>query len=120
GVDDGMGHKTTELRLARASSPDPISGQWTTKVIASAAGSCGGLCTTGMACIADAMKVESCVAPTTDCTATCSGSDVCYMAACTKTVAAPTVLDTPDGTGLYVSLAVLADGRLAAAYYDKT
>jgi hypothetical protein len=94
---------------------------WTISTIATAAGTCGGLCTGGQSCVADATSgVESCVAPTTDCSAACATGDVCVNAACVTEIADPMIDDIPQGTGLFVSLVSLPDGRLAAAYYDRT
>jgi MYXO-CTERM domain-containing protein len=122
GIDDGMGHRNTELRLARAGKADPqVMSDWTISTIATAAGTCGGLCTGGQSCVADATSgVESCVAPTTDCSAACATGDVCVNAACVTEIADPMIDDIPQGTGLFVSLVSLPDGRLAAAYYDRT
>jgi hypothetical protein len=121
GIDDGMGHRMTELRLARAGKADPqVMSDWTISTIASAPGSCGGLCSAGQACVADAMGIESCVAPTTDCSAACATGDVCVNAACVTEIGEPNIDDLPQGTGLFVSLVTLPDGRLAAAYYDRT
>lgn len=123
GIDDGMGHRTTELRLARGNSANPTSaGDWSSSLIASAPGSCGGLCTSGQTCVvgADATEPQSCVTPTTDCTSMCADTEACVAGACRKVVGPPKVLQPPMGTGLYVSLVTLSDGRLAAAYYDQT
>jgi hypothetical protein len=123
GIDDGAGHRTTELRLARANSANPASaGDWSSALIASAPGSCGGICGSGEVCVvgAAATDPQSCVAPTTDCTATCADTEACVMGACRERIDAPKILQPPLGTGLYVSLVTLSDGRLAAAYYDGT
>ena len=121
GIDDGMSHRATELRLARAGKADPqVDSDWTISTIASAPGSCGGLCDSGQACVADAMGIESCVAPTTDCSAACGTGDVCVNAACVTEVVDPMIDQPPQGTGLFVSLVTLPEGRLAAAYYDST
>jgi MYXO-CTERM domain-containing protein len=117
GNDDGMGHRVTELRLARAGAQDPKVNEWTTFVIASANGSCAGLCGSGEACIAGMMG-ETCTAVTSDCTSQCAAdTEACIATACTSLIG--TGLATiGSGTGLYVSLAMLPDGRLAAVYYD--
>ncbi len=121
GVDDGMGHRNTELKLARTGSSDPHGeSDWSLSTIASAPGTCGGLCGAGTACVADAMKIESCVATTNDCTTACGTGDVCIMGACATEIVDPMIDDIPMGTGLWVSLNVMPDGRLAAAYYDRT
>jgi hypothetical protein len=122
GNDDGMGHMVTELRLARASSKDPGEGDWSTTVVASAPGTCAGLCGAGLSCVAGATAAdpESCVAPTTDCTPACGTGDVCSAKACVTEVVDAKVADLPTGTGLFASLVVLPDGRLAVAYYDRT
>lgn len=122
GIDDGAGHRVTELRLARAadSSPDD-SADWTTTTIASAPGSCGGLCG-GDTCVVGtaAEDPQVCITPSSDCTATCADTEVCSAGTCREVVKEPTLLGPPLGTGLYVSLVLLPDGRLAAAYYNQT
>ncbi|HSN28962.1 MAG TPA: hypothetical protein VLT45_21895 [Kofleriaceae bacterium] len=121
GVDDGMGHRNTELKLARTGTSDPHGeSDWSLSTIASAPGTCGGLCGAGTACVADAMKIESCVATTSDCTTACGTGDVCVMGSCVTEIVDPMIDDIPAGTGLWVSLNVMPDGRLAAAYYDRT
>ncbi|HEX5060441.1 MAG TPA: hypothetical protein VFV99_13830 [Kofleriaceae bacterium] len=122
GKDDGMGHRITELRLARSTSTEPDGAdEWQSTVIASAPGSCGGLCGSD-ACIAGAAATDPqvCVTPSTDCTATCANDEVCSAGACTAVITEPKLLEPPLGTGLWVSLVVLPDGRLAAAYYDQS
>ncbi|MDB4953956.1 MAG: hypothetical protein JWO36_1525 [Myxococcales bacterium] len=123
GIDDGMSHRNTELRLVRASQPDPQSAsEWTATPakIASAPGSCAGACGS-QACIAGATAADPqvCITPTSDCTAACASTDVCHAGACVAKIPDPTVAVIPGGSGLYVSLVVLPDGRLAAAYYDN-
>jgi hypothetical protein len=121
GLDDGSGKRVTELRLARSATREPDDGDWTSSVIAAAPGSCAGLCGGGEACVQDAPSgFEACKAITADCTAACGAGDACISGACTAAIAAPTMATLPGGTGLYVSLVVLPDGRLAAAYYDRT
>jgi len=122
GNDDGMGHRVTELRLARASKKDPGEADWSTTVVASAPGSCAGLCGAGLSCVAGAVAAdpERCVAPTTDCAPACGTGDVCAARACLTEVADPNVADLATGTGLFASLVVLPDGRLAVAFYDRT
>jgi hypothetical protein len=93
---------------------------WQITTISTAPGSCGGICAAGTSCVADAMGVQSCVAPTTDCTTACMTGDVCISGTCTTEIDDPMIDDIPTGTGLWVSLVVLPDGRLAAAYYDRT
>ncbi len=122
GVDDGQGHRNTELRLARAGSATPAMPDWTTTSIAAAPGTCAGICGTGTTCAASATagQPESCVAATSDCTTACSTTQVCHAAACLTAVADDALLDIPTGTGLFASLVAMPDGRLAVAYYDRT
>jgi hypothetical protein len=122
GNDDGSGGKATELRLARARSKDPGDGDWSITVVASAPGSCAGQCGAGLACVAGvaAGDPESCVAESAGCTPACGAGDVCAAGACRTEVAAPTVAQLATGTGLFASLVVLPDGRLAVAYHDRT
>jgi len=122
GGDDGMGHKTGELRLARAGAPDPSSTDWVISTVASAPGSCAGLCTGGESCVAGAAKTDPqvCITPTSDCTAACASGDVCNKGACVTALADPMLDQLPTGTGLFPKLLVLADGRLAIAFYDDS
>ena len=71
GGDDGMGHKTGELRLARAGAPEPSSSDWVISTVATAPASCAGLCSGGQSCVAGAAATDPqiCITPTTDCTA---------------------------------------------------
>lgn len=121
GIDDGMKHRTTELRLLRASSAEPDLNDWSTATIATATGTCAGLCGAGSACIAPATvgDPETCTATTTDCTSACSSGDVCIAASCTTPLVAPTVVQLASGTGIYATLDTMPDGRLAATYYDR-
>jgi hypothetical protein len=122
GVDDGAGHRVTELRLARASSAEPSESEWTISTIASAPGTCAGMCAGGQTCVAGAAPTdpEACVAATADCTPVCPGSKTCSSGMCLTNVVDPMVDDIPTGTGLFVSLVALPDGRLAATYYNQT
>ncbi|MDX2090117.1 MAG: hypothetical protein SFX73_19825 [Kofleriaceae bacterium] len=122
GIDDGTGHRITELRLARGNVKNPEKDtDWTQLVIAKAAGTCAGLCGSGEACIAGAAATdpETCTALGSGCTG-CGDDEVCISGACTAEIAAPTTLTLASGTGLFVSLVTLTDGRLAAAYYDRS
>lgn len=120
GLDDGSGKRMTELRLARAGAREPGENDWTSHVIATAPGTCAGLCGGGQACVAGAEGVEVCAAVTTDCAAACGEGDACVAGACTAVIEPPAVSTLASGTGLFASLVVLPDGRLAAAYYDRT
>ena len=121
GNDDGMGHRVTELRLARAGAADPGESDWTTSVVASAPGSCAGACGAGLACIAGAApgEPERCTAPTADCAAACATGEVCVATACVAELVDPMIAGLATGTGLFASLVALPDGRLAIAYYDR-
>ena len=122
GNDDGAGHRVTELRIARANTQEPNkTNDWTTALIASGTGTCAGLCNGGEACIVPNTPPaagETCTATTTDCTATCADDEACIAGSCTTAIASTTT-DIGSGTGLYVNLVLLPDGRLAAVYYDR-
>ncbi|HEY3803878.1 MAG TPA: hypothetical protein VGL61_14785 [Kofleriaceae bacterium] len=122
GVPDEMGHVSTELRLARATTTDPQSASdWTISTVVTEVASCGGLCPMGDECMAGSgSDVDTCVTPTTDCSGGCGSADVCYNGACVASVATPAVYDVPTGTGLFPSLVQLTDTRLAISYYDRT
>lgn len=120
GLDDGMNHRVTELRLARATKANPGATDWTTTTIASAIGTCGGLCDSGQACI-DGADGQTCTATTTDCTSQCADDEACIAGSCTTAFGEPTVADIATGTGLFARLVRLpSDGRLAVVFYDRT
>ena len=121
GTDDGMGHRVTQLRLARATSTDPAApSDWSQTVMTTGAGTCAGLCGS-QSCIAGAAATDPqvCITPTSDCSAACGTGDVCSAATCQTVIVDPMLDDIPTCTGLFVSLVLLPDGRLAAAYYDR-
>ncbi len=119
GVDDGQGHRVTELRIARASEAVPDSeADWTTHVAARAEGTCGGLCGGGTVCAVG--TPETCVTATTDCAGTCGDGTACVSGACVDIVGAPTVAQLASGTGLFAQLVVMPDGRLGAVYYNRS
>jgi uncharacterized protein (TIGR03382 family) len=122
GVDDGAGHRGSELRLARAADTSPDAGSWEITSIATAIGSCAGVCGDGQACLASAAagEPEVCVTPSADCTEDCGDEAVCSAGACRAIVVAPTYADLPTGTGLFPTALVLADGRAAVVFYDRT
>jgi MYXO-CTERM domain-containing protein len=120
GLDDGTGQRVTELRIARGGVREPDAGDWSSHLAAAAAGSCAGLCGGGEACVVDAASgAEACKAVAATCASACGDGDACIDGACTATIATPTAATLASGTGLFVSLVVLPDGRLAAAYYDR-
>ncbi|HVK76234.1 MAG TPA: hypothetical protein VM734_23065 [Kofleriaceae bacterium] len=122
GVPGAGDELVTELRLARAGSASPNDpGDWTITTIASAPTSCAGRCG-DLTCVAPVMagEPETCVAPTTDCTATCDGdTQACVAGACRDVIGSPKVQTPPRGTGLYANLLALADGRLVVVHYDS-
>jgi hypothetical protein len=119
GIDDGSGHRVTELRVARAGSQNPGESEWSSHTVATAVGTCAGLCGAGEACVAGTGG-QTCIAPTADCTTACAADEACNSGTCTPAFAEPEVATLASGTGLFASLVGLPDGRLAVAYYDQT
>ncbi|MFN0250392.1 MAG: MYXO-CTERM sorting domain-containing protein [Kofleriaceae bacterium] len=120
GVDDGQGNRNTELRVARSLvvTPEDAS-DWSISLVAQAPGSCAGLCGSGSACIADDTGLEMCIAEASNCPSSCDPGDACIAGSCTAEVGAPTTAVLAKGTGLFPSLVVLSDGRIALTYYDR-
>jgi hypothetical protein len=119
GVDDGAGGALAQLRYARASSPYPqSSGDWTVTVVDEAAITCAGLCGAGTRCVV-AGATERCAATTSDC-GDCGGGQVCVAGVCVAAVPDPPAHDVPPGTGLFLELVRLGDGRPAIVHYDRT
>ncbi|MBA3821580.1 MAG: hypothetical protein H0X17_22040, partial [Deltaproteobacteria bacterium] len=70
------------------------------------------------ACIVGALG-ETCVAKTADCAAACGDGEACVAGTCTEEIGDPKVASIGTGTGLFASLVVLSDNRLAVVYYDQ-
>jgi MYXO-CTERM domain-containing protein len=121
GVDAGDGTRHTELRLARADSAQPNNpGNWTISTLASAPASCGGLCGSGQDCVVGATETDPQTCGTVDnCTPQCGDGDACIGGACREEVPDPKVEDLPGGTGLFPSVLLMADGRVAVVFYDR-
>jgi hypothetical protein len=120
GIDDGSGHRNTELRLVRAKDATPTqASDWTSTLLSSQPASCGGLCGS-QTCVVGAADGEpqECVSATTDCGTSCADTEACVSGACREVVEGPKILLPPGGAGTYVSLVTLPDGRLAAVYYS--
>ena len=121
GADDGQGHRNTELRIARSNVVNPEdANDWSITLIAQAPGSCAGLCGSSEACIADDTGLETCTAVASSCSPSCDTGQACIAGACTDAVQPPTTAVLAKGTGLFPSLVVLPDGRLAVTYYDRS
>ena len=109
----------SELRLARAPSPSPQATDWQVTTIATAPSSCAGLCDGGQSCVALDGQPETCVAASGDCAGGCGEDELCVASACVATIPEPAARDLPRGTGLFPTVLVLDDGRLAIVYYDR-
>jgi len=122
GNDDGMGHRFTELRLARSAVVNPEGpNDWGISTIVKGDGTCAGLCSTGTVCVAGAAETDPqrCAATTSDCTGACGDGTACVTGTCVDIFEKPTTAQLASGTGLFVNLVLLPDGRLAAVYYDR-
>ncbi len=120
GLTGDMGTRTTELRLARASTANPASmSNWTITTIATGTRGCAGLCDHSDSCVksATAGDPETCVTPTTDCTTACASGTACVAGACLE-VDSNEIIGLPGGVGMFASLLVMPDGRLAIIHYD--
>ena len=121
GNDDGQGHRFTELKLARSAVVNPEGVQdWGISTITKGDGTCAGLCAAGTVCIAGAADTDPqrCVTPSADC-GTCGDGTACIAGTCADIFEKPTTAQLATGTGLFVNLVLLPDGRLAAVYYDR-
>lgn len=121
GVDDGSNGRITQLRFARASSPDPIAqGDWTVEILDEAPASCAGACNTRV-CAEVSTDVQQCVTETSDCGDTCDpDTEVCSNGTCLPAIPDPPAYDIPEGSGLWPTLGYLPDGRDVITYYDRS
>ncbi len=120
-VPGANGALKTELRLARATRAAPGESDWTISVITRSDASCAGACGSGRACIVSpsAAPLQGCAAITSDCAAACGTGQACVATMCREVFNTPPTVEMPTGSGLFVTLLGLADGRLAAVYYDR-
>lgn len=121
GVDAGDGTRQTELRLARSDSAQPNNpGNWSIATIASGPASCGGLCGAGQACVVGAAEgdPQTC-APLDNCTPECGDGQACVGGTCREEIPDPKVEDLPGGSGLFPTVLLMADGRVAVVFYDR-
>ncbi len=118
GLDDGMGHRVTELRLARSTPNQPVGeSDWTTYVLAKVAGSCAGLCGAGSECVAE--TPERCIAPAPSCSPACGEGTACADGTCIDIVPDPKVVQLAGGAGLFATIVIMPDGRMGVVYYDR-
>ncbi|MCD6499543.1 MAG: hypothetical protein J7M25_14715 [Deltaproteobacteria bacterium] len=108
----------SQLKMAQAASSHPSSPtDWTITVVDQTPIPCTNLCASDRVC--DATEWH-CVATDDTCDATCLPTQACVAGTCTDVLADQEWLDHPEGIGLYVSTGRLSDGRLVAAYHDRT
>jgi len=62
----------------------------------------------------------TCATPTDDCGADCGAGKACYQGSCRDELTESTLALLPDGTGLFNSLALKADGSPVVAFYEHT
>ncbi len=118
GLDNADGTFSSKLMMAQASSANPSSSDdWTLSDVDSTQIPCAGLCPSGQVCPADTW---TCVAEDDSCDPACAQGQVCIAGSCVDEALPPTWTDHPEGTGLFVTAARLSDGRLVAAYHDRT
>lgn len=120
GIPGANGVRNTELRFARAKSANPSNvSDWVTSVVATAPGTCAGLCGTDV-CVAPSTAGDSehCATPTTDCSSACGKGEACVSGSC-RTLVPNALADLPRGTGLFARLLALGDGRFVIVHYDS-
>jgi hypothetical protein len=117
--------KRTGLKYAVARTSLPQTpGDWSVTVVDSKVAPvpiCGGMCAPNEACV-DQGSGPACALTAVGCT-TCDSGDACIDVMGTPTCIEKYPLlpidDLIEGTGLFTSLAFLADGRPVIAYYDR-
>lgn len=121
--DDGSTNaRKTILHVAISSTRTPsASGDWVIRDLETtdlAQFGCAEQCRIGEVCRA---SNNSCVVPdpASRCSPVCSGADRCIAGRCEATMPLPPFRDLPLARGLWPALAVLPDGGLLVAYYDR-
>ena len=118
GLDNGDGTFSGKLMMAQASGANPASpDDWSLTEVDSTQIPCAGLCPAGQVCPADTW---TCQEEDSSCDPACAQGQICEAGTCADEVVAPTWTEHPEGTGLFVQAARLSDGRIVAAYYDRT
>ena len=107
----------SELRLAVGASAAPAGPEdWTVSVVDETPIPCAGFCGNTEICLADNW---TCVAAESGC-GECGPKAGCHGGVCVPILPEVTWTDHPEGIGLYVSAGWLSDGRLVAAYHDRS
>lgn len=120
--DDGSGLRKTVLRLAVTSSGTPSAPtDWTIRELETLSllpYGCSEQCRVGEVCRAADLR---CVRPDDPprCAPACAGDERCVAGRCALIDPLPAFRDVPLARGLWPSLAVLPDGGLLVAYYDR-
>lgn len=112
------GNIRSAVMVATANIGSPASEtDWTITEVAAGPMACRPqFCGLGTTCIEDGQ----CVTPTSDCSAECTGGDVCFNGSCRASLPMNYVEDMPPALGLYTSLADMGGGQLALVYYDRS
>jgi hypothetical protein len=116
--DDGS--FVSQLRIAKASSPQPTSeNDWDITIVNTESGSCADMCAEGLACVALDDK-ERCVdASSATCGDTeCTENEACVEGVCMARVSPLPYRDIRQGTGVDVTL--LGDDADLVTFYDAT
>ncbi len=118
GVDEENGTFSGKLLMAQTTGAKPTSADdWTITEVDSTQIPCAGICPSGQVCPANTW---TCQTEDETCNPACSQGQVCIAGTCQDEALAPTWTEHPEGTGLFVRAARLSDGRLVAAYHDRS
>ncbi|HEY3358499.1 MAG TPA: hypothetical protein VGQ83_34950 [Polyangia bacterium] len=117
-VDATTGAVTAELRFAIASTPTPTqASDWNIIVVDSIAASCAGVCPGEQVCVT--ANLSCAAADPAACAAACGDAQACVAGTCVDVLAAPTLVDLPQGAGLFVKTVRDNTGRPILVYYDR-
>jgi hypothetical protein len=112
-----VGSFYSELRMGVASSSNPRGPEdWDISVVDRTMIPCAGYCESSEICLAEGW---TCVTEDDGC-GECPDGQGCFSNMCLDIVEEPSWTDHPEGVGLYLSAGWLSDGRLAAAYHDRS
>lgn len=120
--EDRAGTRISALRLAWASSAEPMSdADWSFRdidVYDLSMEPCADRCNLGEVCLA---STQACVQedPRGTCVPACTTGTRCVNATCQAVDPLPAFRDLPLARGLWPSLAVLGDGSVVIAYHDR-
>jgi hypothetical protein len=121
GADPATPVAISKLRWAEAEVAQPNAADWTFTDLDSQEVdyACSGGCPTGQKCRADSNVCERSLTASR-CDDACAEGESCFEDGCQVTLAQPSIVSLPEGTGLFVRVARFSNGDPAIVFYNRS